>query len=349
MCGGLPAARLKTYSDRFPASRTHYNAVAEIGGRFGRRFLYSWVMAPIPSATAQIRPARTDEAAEALSLLYRSRRDEDRYAEVAAGLTSLRSGRVASESLFVACRGGQLVGVVWAILAPGRTAVVVPPQITSGEPEETATALFDRADRFLTGAEVRLAQSLLVRGDRAAEQRLTQSGFQRAAEMSYMACLLSESHSTAPTSELTFVQYRPEQRARLAELIEQTYVGTLDCPALNGLRRIEDVVDGYRATGSSGHRYWYFAQSQQRDVGCLLLADFPEYDQMELVYTGLVPSARGMGLGRVLTHQAQWIARRIGRSRMVLGVDTDNGPAIRTYVSAGFFACDERVVWIKHW
>ena len=72
------------------------------------------------------------------------------------------------------------------------------------------------------------------------------------------------------------------------------------------------------------------------DVGCLLIADWPQNDQWELIYMGVVPEARGRGYGVAVVRQAQWLAGCAGRQRLVLAVDTANEPAMRVYAAAGF-------------
>jgi GNAT superfamily N-acetyltransferase len=84
-----------------------------------------------------------------------------------------------------------------------------------------------------------------------------------------------------------------------------------------------------------------------QDVGCLILADHPRYENMELVYMGVVPEGRGQGWGIEVVRHAQRLARRAGRQRLVLAVDASNQPAIRMYASAGFQAWDQRRVYYR--
>jgi ribosomal protein S18 acetylase RimI-like enzyme len=145
---------------------------------------------------------------------------------------------------------------------------------------------------------------------------------------------------------VTLQAFDPGQKSRLAELIERTYEGTQDCPVLNGVRTTDDVVAGYRAVGEFRPENWLIASDRERDVACLLLADHPAFDQLELVYLGVIPQARGSGLGYVLTRHAQWMARQAGRGKLVLAVDADNAPALRLYAQAGFQSWDRRSVLV---
>jgi len=145
---------------------------------------------------------------------------------------------------------------------------------------------------------------------------------------------------------IELIQYMPTDRTRLERLVEATYEGTLDCPGLDGLREIGDVIDGYAATGKGGCDRWSIVRRQNEDAGCLLLADHPSDDQVELVYMGITPSARGSGLGLALTRHAQQVTHEMGRARLVLAVDAANHPAIAAYNAAGLRPWDRIRVWL---
>ena len=44
--------------------------------------------------------------------------------------------------------------------------------------------------------------------------------------------------------------YQPENHALFAAAIQESYRDTLDCPALSGLRDIEDVIAGHQSVGT---------------------------------------------------------------------------------------------------
>jgi hypothetical protein len=79
----------------------------------------------------------------------------------------------------------------------------------------------------------------------------------------------------------------------------------------------------------------------------LLLADYPEQENWELLYVGLIPSARGHGWGREITRHAQWLTRQARRPRLVLAVDAANEPALRMYAALGFRAWERRRVFVR--
>jgi mycothiol synthase len=82
-------------------------------------------------------------------------------------------------------------------------------------------------------------------------------------------------------------------------------------------------------------------------VGCLLMTDYPEQGNCELIYMGVVPEARGHRWGVLISRHAQWVTRNAGRQRLVLAVDAANRPAIGMYSAAAFRAWDRRIVYLQ--
>ena len=92
---------------------------------------------------------------------------------------------------------------------------------------------------------------------------------------------------------------------------------------------------------------WRFVKQAGRDVGCLILAEHAEQDQVELVYMGLVPEARGRGWGALVARESLRIAASLGRARVVLAVDGANSPAVKAYERVGFLPWEQRSAFIK--
>ena len=65
----------------------------------------------------------------------------------------------------------------------------------------------------------------------------------------------------------------------------------------------------------------------------------------DLVYLGVVPEARGRGVGRALAAQAIRDTARMGLPVLAVAVDTQNGPAWRLYAGAGFKEVRRRLVF----
>jgi len=297
--------------------------------------------------TLRIGPASPETRQEALQLAMRdlAAENRDRYVSVlAAGMSS---GDVPPEGLLEARRGGRLVGALFSQAQGGRSAVVWPPRIVSGEPAATAGQLLAAASELLAHQGVCAAHALLETVTEADDVALRASGFEPLAELIYLMSLEETFPRERPVGAIDFEPYCPANHDRLVRVVEATYERTLDCPQLDGVRDTENVLAGYRATGTFDPARWLIVQHQGQDVGCLLLADHPQDESWELVYMGLIVSARGRGWGRHIARYAQWLTSQAGRPRLVVAVDAANAPATRMYLAVGFQVCDRRSVYLK--
>ena len=144
------------------------------------------------------------------------------------------------------------------------------------------------------------------------------------------------------------LQWRSFNHAHEAEfrtILQATYASSLDMPELEGLRSLDDVIEGHRATGRFVPERWRLGQvpGEPDAAVVLLLAEIPDRDVWEVVYLGLTEAARGRGLGRAAIQQALDLARP-HVSRLELAVDLRNHPATRLYEAAGFIPFDRRSV-----
>lgn len=250
--------------------------------------------------------------------------------------------------LFVARRDTQFVGAAWGQVVPGRSAFCWPACLVSGEPEETAIALQSAVDAYCNALHVSVVQAVLPVRAITPTVRLVRAGYQHLADLDYLVATAERFPRTRPTSELEFQSVTPDATPRLARLVEQTYTGSLDCAALDGVRAIQDVLAGYRETGQHRPDWWLLARFADQDVGCVLLADHPEHDQAELMYLGVAPPWRGRGWGVEITRFAQWLIAHVPRQRLVLAVDNLNWPAQGVYSATGFDHWDRRRIYVRN-
>jgi RimJ/RimL family protein N-acetyltransferase len=291
----------------------------------------------------EIGPVPAPRAAEAFELILRDLAEPDRREQVRTFL----SGSVSWEGLLAARRGERLVGAIFSQIQPGRIAIVWPPRLAPGEPDETADRLLEAADRGLAAAGVSMAQVLLETVSEADDTVLFAEGYRPLAKLLYLVCGEDEFPASRPGGPLEFEPYTESDRDRLARLIEATYEATLDCPQLNDVRCMDDILEGYRQTGAFDPERWLIVRHQDRDVGCLIVTDHPEHGSCELVYMGIAAGWRGHGWGKEIARFAQWLTARVRRPRLVLAVDAANAPAITMYESVGFHAWDRRTVYGK--
>ncbi len=200
---------------------------------------------------------------------------------------------------------------------------------------------------LLSPLETRMAQALLPTDAGSDAETLVAAGFHHVSDLLYLVCLAEQFPPSPPCRELQFESYSSAQHARFPELVDATYEDTLDCPAVNGVRCIDDVLQGYRATGQFDPGRWFIVRHQGEPVGCLILTDYPEHATWELIYMGILPLARGRGFGVEIVRHALWLAGQAASKRLVLAVDAINEPALRMYAAAGFQAWDRKSVFVR--
>jgi ribosomal protein S18 acetylase RimI-like enzyme len=284
---------------------------------------------------------------KALGLVFGHFEPAERRRQIDEALYADRGHIAKLDGLVAAWRDGRLVGAMFSQVQPGRIAAVWLPRLVAGEPEATAVSLLAANWEYLGRQHVVLAHVLLEKVGPSDETLLRQGEFDHMADLLYLVSLSGDFPASSPAAPLDLEPYREANHERLARIVESTYEATLDCPRLDGVRKTEDVLAGYRSAGAFDPGWWLIVRHADRDVGCLLLADQPRHDSMELVYMGLIREARGQGWGRLLARHAQWLAHQAGRTRLVLAVDAINTPAIRTYTAVGFEAWQQRRMYVR--
>ena len=221
--------------------------------------------------------------------------------------------------------------------------------------ESVACALLNQQITAIERACQPQIQAIVAEHDLATPALLQQVGFERltCVQHEWLEIDRATPFSTAE-SRATIQPRRVEWRTanclaqvRVARLIENTFEGTLDCPAINGRRDSSQVLGGFldgqrlRQTQS----LWQVLLLEGAVVGCLLLQAHHE-SLMELVYMGLIPAARGQGLGRTLVERAIHLTRQQGSQALAVAVDEQNWPARNVYRDYGF-QCQQRFeVWM---
>ncbi|MEE3371348.1 MAG: GNAT family N-acetyltransferase [Planctomycetota bacterium] len=278
---------------------------------------------------------------------------ENHASQFLTEITNPTTATGSAPNVLVATWGGEhIVGATWYKPQPGRVGIAgslwLPTQIAPSLAEAGAQLLAVQQKKLVEQG-CQLIQSWLPQATGDAAHRLQQAGLRHLADVHCMVSLPHHWPNTAPSHDnpLHCVGCRTTHQDRLKKVLSATYTETLDCPQLNALRDIEDVLEGYRATGTSRADGWWLLRYDDQDVGCLLLADFPRNRQIELVYLGLIPTARGKGWGRFLVRYAQWFAFQANRDQLVLAVDSTNHPAQTLYWDAGFVTWKHRSVFIK--
>jgi len=247
---------------------------------------------------------------------------------------------------------------------PGRVAVVWQPQLSADwhlpdgehkiEPQNDASiymsaisAIFAEVNRHIRPHRVRVSQILLENDEETiVRQTLEGCSYQRLAELKYLIAERQIFPREDPAIELQFVPYTETDPAEFAALVERTYIGTLDCPLLDGVRAMDDVFESYRHGSDHDPEIWFRIQHQGEDIGVLIMTEYKSAGQMELIYMGVVQEHRGEGFGVLIAKYAQWVARTRSFAQLITAVDQSNGPAIKMYAIAGYNPWDRRVAYI---
>lgn len=242
---------------------------------------------------------------------------------------------------------GQLGQVVLIVPQIGRIGVVMVSSPGRREVGELG-AVLDGAVGAVDPSRLTMLQSMLEPRDRHGAAAMKEAGFFHLADLEYRqrAIPVTPPRPELPAS-MKMISYSQTEIERWTQAMEATYEQTLDCPALSGIRATEDVLAGHRAIGAFDPRYWSLIYEDDRMIGVMLLNPLPAQNAMELVYLGLIPEARGRGLGERLMNYAMWQSRVAGWDAMLLAVDRANEPAMRLYQSMGFRRIGVKSAWIK--
>jgi ribosomal protein S18 acetylase RimI-like enzyme len=288
-----------------------------------------------------------DRWSEALELLVAPLATDVREGQKAAFKASLAADSIQAAGFLGHFRGDALTAATWLQTQAGRTATLWPPAGPKPVEASVTSALVDRAIDVAKAQGAMLVQSLLVTDAGDDAEALRRAGFAHIADLLYLVSVSAEFPSACPASNLAFLPQGAHDLEEIAGIVARTYQGTRDCPALNGVRAIEDVMAGYRAIGRFRPELWLIARTADGDSGCVILADHAPLAVWELVYLGVVPESRGRGLGLEITRYAQWLCARENVERLALAVDASNKPALEMYAAAGFVSWDRRSVFVR--
>lgn len=256
--------------------------------------------------------------------------------------------------------------VCWAAVAvrsPGRTSLLVLGPLPGGPAGNSppggpavAAALGGLVEQEMAHG-CGLVQALLPPEQTAEARLLGECGFDRLAELIYLQAPLPGSLLDAASPRDAWPAqpgdgahpYAPADEPTFARVIAASYVHTRDCPALEGVRPMDDVMAGHRASGIFRPDLWFLFTRDDEPIGAVLLNEVQDRrgGSVELVYMGLVESARGQGLGRRMFHYAMRAARQAGYRRILTAVDAQNTPALRLYLGMGFSETMRRLAYIR--
>ena len=297
------------------------------------------------SGVPLIAPARPDELSAAFTLALQHVPDDDRPTRVVNALTLLAEGEIHPAGVFVARTEAGLAGVQVCIPLRGAGGLFWLPEVDPARADpQVAPALVQAALTWLRQGGAKIAQALVATGDLRWARPLCDGGFQHLTQLDYLRHDLQDVPS--PPQALDVETYTSANARVFAQTLMRTYDGTLDCPELNGVRTIDEVIDGHRAQGIWKPEMWWLVRVQGSPAGVVLLTELLDGAGWDLSYLGVVSEFRGRGLGEDMTRRTIHTVRSAGGLELHVAVDRRNLPARRLYEKLGFVAVAMREVYL---
>jgi mycothiol synthase len=250
--------------------------------------------------------------------------------------------------------------LVWAVLPvvnPGRTILLLAPnQMLDQLQAAPAAQVVEQVCADYAGRGFHLAQALVDPLASDVRSVYLKQSFTEMAELIYLQATIRRPAQPPQLPPGFFWHtYSSHTHAFFMKGIIDSYEQSLDCPALNGLREVEDVIQGHQAAGAGAPfdpLLWRVLMERSSDSsehprGVLLLTRTDLTDAMELVYVGLAASARRRGLGTIMMKQAMATALADNRRRLTLAVDSRNGPALRLYFRHGLQKIGSKIALMR--
>ena len=307
----------------------------------------------------RIVPATAERLQPALELLYSELPADARAQRIAELRQEIEDEEFETEHLLVAEIDAQLVAVQRTILRDDDVGLVWPPVINAPllkflngpSSEVIEDKLLTEAARHLDAAGAWIGQALLEAKSSREHAAMQRNGFARLTELRFFERPLTAAASCPKRTPEPSMSYQPYRRSRnqneFVKVLEATYRGSLDCPELNGVRDGQQSLKNHAAAGSFHSDMWRLYRCAGEDVGILLMAKRPDQQAWEVLYLGVVESARGRGIGRAMLLDALDAARDLKLQRLLIVADVRNIPAVSLYESLGFQPVSTRVAFVR--
>lgn len=261
-------------------------------------------------------------------------------------LSAEKRGLIHFRGLFTAMRGTRLVASSWCLEQAGRIATIWGPYQISSEPDSTAQQLIDHVIQFAKNQQCHLMQSLIASENHGVGENLKAAGFHAITRIDHLQAYAESFDPDRPSLDLEFVPCEDFTSELFRQLVCRTYESSYDCPELDGLREIEDVLEGYYATSGSSTEHWYLVQRDGEAAGVAIVAHHEDSQQLELIYFGLLPKFRGTGLGGEILRFVLRLAGQLDCEMVLTGVDARNLPALALYRRFGFQQVDGNQLYL---
>jgi len=295
----------------------------------------------------KIAAARPEEWSTAFALALAQVPEAERPGRVLNALTLLSAGEIDPQGIFVARTPTGLAGVQVCLPLAGKSGLFWLPQMRATWREsDLGERLVRAAVAWVRERGAKLAQAILPTADIARAGPLVRCGFRHITRLNYLRHQLVDIAPLPVMRAMRLQPWSPTLEAVFQETLLHTYEGTLDCPELNGVRTIEEIVAGHRAQGVWRPERWWLAFVHNKPAGVALLTELFDQGGWDLSYVGVVPDMRQRGIGRALTVHALHAAQEAGALQLMVAVDERNVAAGEMYRSLGFELTESREVFL---
>ena len=248
-----------------------------------------------------VESARREEWTEAFSILFQRLTAAEQRQRVENALALVRRGELPPGGVFVARRGEQVLGAILCLPIAGAGGLIWPPQV---KPLAERIAVEDRlvqcASSWLRAQGAKVAQALLTPEEVPMAPPLERNGFEHITTLQYLRHDVRTAPAfSEPAKSLCYVTYAERSVPVFHRALLETYKGSLDCPEVNGIRSISEIIAGHQAQGTHEPDRWFLALNDEQPAGVLLLTEIPESGSMEISYLGVLPQTRGVGASAV--------------------------------------------------
>ena len=314
---------------------------------------------------ARLIPAGHPDHALALHLSLNVEPPGNSQAPMPLVLRSLQDAKrrgVRTDLLLGAYRGETLLAACLAMESPGGAATVfISDDLSTAANRrspgaelrsttlvrEATTAVLEALQAAARERPIVLLEVLLDSASTTLAEALEAAGFRYLTRLLYLERTTgSGAASKRAARDLDWLSFKPELEPLFCTILDRTYVQSLDCPELPGLRPTADVLACHRAAGVFDPKLWWVAMRGEAPVGVLLLSRTPGERALEIVYLGVAQAARGTGVADALLERAVALGGRIGVKSLALAVDRRNGPALAMYARWDFKPIGAREAWI---
>jgi mycothiol synthase len=289
---------------------------------------------------SEIRRIKTGEIDAGLALLFRDAACGCSQTEIDEGAfrALARRERYDLSRQIVISENGELLFSCFFVPNAGGTAFIfisTPAHLSDADTNAAVDAL-GRLRQWATEEGCNLFQVLLEVDDTARQEICLRSGFRFLTDLIYMYRSTEDVFARPGCEGVSWQEYSRQNHDLFKKVIAETYVGSSDCPELEGLRDMEETITAHKAAGHFETHCWQLLFYGDEPVGTFLLSRISSGDAIELTYMGLVPSRRGCGFSKVLLGRALECAMKEKSRIVTLAVDSRNSAARGLYEQYDF-------------